>query len=412
MISWFTRKRTAVAIAVAAAVVLTAGAFLRKSVAKIETIEVKPSDFVDYVEVRGQIKAVRSEMITAPPNAGDLQILRIAANGAQVKKGEVVVEFDASTIKQKYAQDLSALRASDADIEKTTAASRLKEEQDVTDTMKSKFAIESAKMDASKQEILSPIEGAEAQIKVSDAEQKHRETEAKLGANRAAGKVDVGSKRTKRAQAEFNVKQDEAALASLVIRAPLDGVVSIQGNWRAAGMMNASQPFKPGDRAWPGAALIELPDPTSLRVVGRVDEADRGRMKLAQHAIVRLDAVADKSFGGKVDEISATASPDFQGGWPFPRNFTVGVGLQEGDSRLTTGMGAVARVAVDELKDAAVIPSSVIFRKNSRTVVYVLRGSKFEETSVEVQRRSGANALVASGLKFGDKIAVRDPTAE
>jgi HlyD family secretion protein len=191
-VSWFTPRRIAIVVAVLITAATTMGILWKNSSAKIPTVEVKPTDFVDYVEIRGQIKALRSQTITAPASAGDLQILKLAANGMQVKKGDVLVEFDASNLKQKYAQDISALRAADADIEKTTAGARLKEEQDVTDAMKSKFDIESAKMDASKQEILSPIEGAEAQIKVSDANRKHEEAEAKLQANRSAGAADEG----------------------------------------------------------------------------------------------------------------------------------------------------------------------------------------------------------------------------
>jgi HlyD family secretion protein len=410
---WFAPKRIAVAGGLIVAVVtIAAGLHWSKAPAKVPTAEVQRSDFVDYVEIRGQIKALRSETITAPASAGDLQIMKLAPNGAQVKKGDVLVEFDASNLKQKYAQDRSALRAAEADIEKTRAGSRLKEEQDVTDAMKAKFAIQSAKMDASKEEILSPIEGAKARIKVSDAERKHEEAQVKLEANRAAGSADAASKGSKRDEAQFAVKQDEVSLASLTIRAPLDGVVAVQGNWRSAGPMSATQPFKAGDRAWAGAALIELPDPSSLRVIGRVEEADRGRVALSQEATVRLDAIADKTFTGKVDEISATASPDFQGGWPFPRNFTIGVSVKETDSRLSPGMGAVTRVVVDRVPNAIVIPSSAIFRKGGQSVVYLLRGSRFEETPVDVQRRSGESALLAKGVKAGDKIALKDPTVE
>jgi HlyD family secretion protein len=405
-------KRIAVAAVVLAAAGVAMGFWWQRTATKLPTMEVRQTEFVDYVEIRGQIKALRSQTITAPASAGDLQILKLAADGAQVKKGHVLVEFDASTLKQKYAQDISALRAADADIEKTVAGARLKEEQDITDTMKSKFAIESAKMDASKQEILSPIEGAEARLKVSDAERKHEEAKIKLQANRSSGSSDLDSKKTKRDQAAFAVKQDEMALSSLTIRAPLDGIVSIQGNWRASGFMSASQPFKAGDRAWPGAALIELPDPTSLRVLGRVEESDRGRVALSQLATVRLDAIPDKSFSGKVDEISDTASTDFQGGWPFPRNFTIGISINETDSRLSPGMGAVGRIAVDRVRDAIVIPVSAIFRRSGQTVVYVQRGSRFQETPVEVQRLSGENALIARGLKFGNTVALKDPTVE
>jgi multidrug efflux pump subunit AcrA (membrane-fusion protein) len=101
---------------------------------------------------------------------------------------------------------------------------------------------------------------------------------------------------------------------------------------------------------------------------------------------------------------------DFAGGWPFPRNFTVGLAIDASDARLTPGMGAVARVAVDRVPNAIVIPGTAIFRKAGRTVVYVRHGSRFEEVPVEVARRSGDDALIAKGLDTGQQIALKNPT--
>jgi HlyD family secretion protein len=380
------------------------------SAPKLPVADVRRVEFVDYVEIRGQIKALRSRTLFAPPSAGDLQVLKIAANGAKVKKDEVLVEFDASTLRQKAAQNRSALKSAQAEIEQARAAARLKEEQDLTDTMKTRFDAEAARMDAGKEEILSAIDGAEAKLKLADAERKHAEAEAKLKADRATGAADLASKQKKCDQAAFEVQQDTIALNSLTLRAPTDGLVVIQSNWRAAGPMSAPAPFKAGDRAWPGAALIDLPDPSTLRIEGRIEEADRGRLRLNQSANIRVDAVTDRSFTGKVDEISSTASTDFTGGWPFPRNFTVGISLDASDARLNQGMGAIARVAVDHVPNAIVIPSTAIFRKAGRSVVYVRHGSRFDELPVEVARRSGDDALIAKGLDVGQQVALRDPT--
>jgi HlyD family secretion protein len=381
------------------------------SAPKLPVADVRRVEFVDYVEIHGQVKALRSQTLFAPPSAGDLQILKIAANGAKVKKGDVLVEFDASTLRQKAAQDQSALKSAQAEIEQSRAAARLKEEQDLTDSMKTRFDAEAARLDAGKEEILSAIDGAEAKLKLSDAERKHAEAEAKLTADRTTATADLASKQKKFDQAAFEVKQDDAALTSLALHAPSDGLVVIQGNWRSVGPNSGPTPFKAGDRAWPGAALIDLPDPSTLRIEGRIEEADRGRLRLGQSVNIRVDAVPDRSFSGKVDEISSTASTDFSGGWPFPRNFTVGISLDSLDARLNQGMGAVSRIAVDRVANAIVIPGAAIFRKAGRTVVYVRHGSRFDEREVEVGRRSGDNALIAKGLEVGQQVALRDPAA-
>src|SRR5467141_4658760 len=276
---------------------------LASPAAKLSMAEVKRKEFVDYLEVKGEVKALHSAIITAPYGAGDLQIIKLATNGAKVKKGDVLVEFDNTTVKQKLAQDQSALKSADAEIQQSRAAARLKEEKDLTDVMTADYDVRKTRMDASKQEILSVIEGEQAKLKVADAEQKLKEAEAKLKADRSSAASDNVSKQQKHDQAAFQVQLDERSLASLSLRAPLDGVVALQNHWQPQG---GPTPFKAGDRAWPGAAIAELPDSSKLKISARVEEAERGQLKLGQSATIRVDAVPDGSFGGHIDTISPT----------------------------------------------------------------------------------------------------------
>jgi len=189
--------------------------------------DVKRKEFVDYLEIKGEVRAIRSAVIAAPYGAGDLQILRLVDNATKVKKGDFLVEFDATTVKQKLAEDQSAVKSAEAEIQQSRAASRLKEEQDVTDEMTAKYDTEKARMDASKQEILSVIEGEQAKLKLADAEQKQKETEAKLKADRGSAASDRARKQHKHDKAAFQVELDQRALDSLTLRAPLDGVVAL-----------------------------------------------------------------------------------------------------------------------------------------------------------------------------------------
>ena len=408
ILSWKLRHKAAAGAAVMFLGGLGLGAFrLTNSASALPTAEVKRKDFVDTLEIKGEFKALRTKIIAGPYGAGDLQIVNLVANAAKVKKGDVLVQFDTSTMKQRLAQDQSSVKSAQAEISQSQAAARLKEEQDLTDVMTAKFDAEKARMDASKQEILSVIEGEQAKLKVVDAEETLKAAEAKLKADRSSAAADLASKKEKLNQAEFQVKQDERSLASLTLLAPLDGVVALQNHWQPQG---GPTPFKPGDRAWPGAAIAELPDPTSLKISARVEEAERGQLKVGQSAMVRVEAVPDRSLEGHVEAISPTASLDFNGGWPIPHNFSVDVALTESDPRLTPGMSATIRVAVAKIPDGIVIPSTALFRKAGRTVAYVRRGSKFEEIPVDVSRRNTEEALLARGLQPGERVALKDPT--
>lgn len=410
---WQRRKGGLLCIAALVAGSLTYGGFhYTKSASNIPSALVQRTNFVDYVQVHGQVSARKSVTISAPYEAGDLQIIQLAKNGSQVKKGDVVVQFDATTTKQNLAQDQSALKSAEEQIKQSQAAARLKEEQDLTDVIKARYDVQSAKLDASKQEIVSKIDGAEANLKVEDAEQKLADTEAKLKTDRESDAADIEDQRHKSEQQAYQVQQAERSLAALTLRAPIDGLVTLQRNWQASGPMGNAQPFRQGDRAWSGAGIVELPDLATIEITGRVDETERSRVEVGQTASIRVDAIPDKEFTAKVGDISTIASMDFTGGWPFPRNFTMDFSLANSDPRLRPGMSANVRIAVDHVAQGIVVPSEAVFQKSGQNVAYVLRGSSFAEQPVEVDRRSGDQVLIARGLQPGERVALRDPTVK
>src|SRR6202011_23476 len=118
----------------------------------IATIDVKRGEFLDSFEVRGEITALKSIGVTAPAEAGDLQILKLATDGAKVKQGDSIVEFDKTNTEQDLAQDRSSLKYASADIEQARAQARLTDEKDLTAVSKARYDLQSAQLDASKQE--------------------------------------------------------------------------------------------------------------------------------------------------------------------------------------------------------------------------------------------------------------------
>jgi len=374
----------------------------------IPTIDVRRGEFIDSLEIRGEIKALRSIEVTAPAEAGDLQILKIASDGAKVNRGDSIVEFDKTKTEQDLAQHRSSLKYATADIEQARAQAKLTEEQDLTAVSKARFDLESAKLDASKQEIVSKIEGAEAQLKVNDAKEGLKQAEEKLKSDRAAGKATIDGKIEASKKADFDVQRAETALSKMSLRAPEAGVVSLVPVWHAEG----PAPFKPGDHAWPGAPLVELPETSSLRVSARVDETERGRLAVNQSVTVHLDAIPDRQFTGKIDEISTIASEDYSAGWPIPRNFDLRITLDQLDPRLRPGMTAQITIIVDRIPDVLIIPVHATFQKEGETRAYVWDGSRFRQHVVEVSKRSGDRMVIEKGLKPGDRVALQDPTAE
>jgi len=183
-------------------------------------------------------------------------------------------------------------------------------------------------------------------------------------------------------------------------------MVSLIRTWRPEG----ESAFKPGDRTWAGAPIAELPDVSTLKVSARVEETERGRLALQQGVSIHMDAIADRQFSGKIENISTIATSDFSGGWPFPRNFDLRITLDQTDTRLKPGMTAKLTVVVDRIPNAITLPAQASFQKSGQTVAYVWDGSKFQERTIEIGRRSGDGVLVVKGLKAEERVALKDPS--
>ena len=407
----FGRWRVVIFVAVVAAVSLGAFTLTTRAgvVPDVPTVGVVKGEFVDYLQVRGEIRPAKSIVLAAPMQAGELLIVKLAKNGSAVKAGDMLVEFDGTALRQRMQEKQSEVKQADAEIAKMQAQQRITLQQDETAVMKARYDLDRAKLDLGKRDLVSKLEYEQAKLVVDDAEQKLRESQQKATSDKTGAEADVVAKRRKREKAQYDLDRALQGLAALVIKAPTAGVVNIMPNYRSGSMFGAQVEFHEGDRVWAGAQVVELPDLSSIHLEARLDETDRGRLKVNQAATVKIEAVPGKDFAATVDLISVLAKIDFSQGWPPPKNFDLGLVLKEPDPKIRPGMTATARIAIERAPDALVAPAEAIFQRDGRPVVYRLNGSMFDEQRIEVARRGREQVAIASGVAAGDKIATRRP---
>ena len=395
------------ALLIAVAVFSFAG---RGATPDVPTAVAERGTFVDAVQVRGEIKAGRSVTIVAPPDAGELRIVKLTPSGTVVKKGDTLIDFDGTTVARTVEEKRSEVRGFEAQIEQTRSESRAKEEESQTAETKAHYDVNRAELDYSAREILSRVEGEQRGLKVNDAEQKLLEASAKFSSDQTGGRAKVAGVTGKRSKADFDLNKARRQLNALRVTAPSDGIVTILRNFRSGNWMNP-QDFKEGDRVWPGAGIVELPDASSLFGLAKVDEIERGRLQLNQPVTVRLEALPDKELKGHLASISALAKADFSS-WPPPRNFDVNVAFDDRDDRVRPGMTATIRVAVDTLKNVVIVPSQAVFSASGEDVVYVMGHGAPQRRPIQIDRRNADRAVIRNGLTAGERVALKDPTIE
>jgi HlyD family secretion protein len=409
------RPRNA-AIVIVLAVLAIVGGFAavgRGSAPDVPMADVTRGDFTDVLEIRGEIRPLKSVVLASPMQAGELQIIKLAKTGTMVKAGDVVVQFDGSTLLRTVQEKQSELRQANAEIEQQKAQTRITDEQNATALMKAQYDLERAKLEVKKGDTIPRIQLEQAKLAVGDAEQRLKEIQAKIKSDNTAAQAALAGRQRKREKALTDLERAQRGLQNLEMRAPVAGMINVLPNPRSGGFFGGSeQEFREGDRAWAGAAVIELPDLSSIHLEARLDESDRGRLNRGQEAAVKIEAVPDREFKASIDSISVLARVDFSSGWPPPKNFDLRLVLLETDQRIRPGMTAVARIATDRIPNVVLVPSEAVFQKDGEPVLYVLDGSMFVERAVQVSRRGKEQTVITAGVDPGARVASRRPGPE
>jgi HlyD family secretion protein len=412
-------KRAAAAIAVVVVLVVgSVAAFARlrhgAPAGSLPTATVARTSFVDYLQLRGEVRPAHSTVLTAPMSGGsDLQIIQLARNGATVHAGDVVVQFDTTLQQRTLEQKQSELKQAESEIDKALAEQRRREQAARTALEQARSAVARARLDLEGADLRPRVEAEHFKLKAADADQTVRELEQKVTAERDAAAADVASARQKREKALFDVRETERLIAGMTIKAPAAGPITVLPNRRAATSVFAqSAPeFRAGDRAFFGAQIAELPDLSVINLTCRIDEVDRARIQMGRAVLVRVDALPDRELKGSVQNISLMSRPDFTQ-FPPTRNFDLIVGLADNDARLRSGMSATARIELERLNDVLVVPAAAVFQRTGAPTVYEIDGSSVVPRRVSILRRGRDQIAIASGVGERARIALKDPDLE
>jgi multidrug efflux pump subunit AcrA (membrane-fusion protein) len=374
-----------------------------QTAATLPSAPARQGDFLVIIRCRGELKAGRSTQVYTPmvPN---LRIAWLAPPGELAKQGDVIVKFDSSSSSQQLMQKEAQLRQAQATLDQALAQAKITAEQDKTELADAKFAVERAKLEASKQEIVSRIQGEQSKVDLGVAEQKLKVVEATVELHAASDKSRIASLTRQRDAAQADVDLMKSRLTQMELKAPATGVLMLGFNY-AQGWMNAKQ-YKVGDSVYSGMSLAEMPDLTTLLMDAKVEETDRGRIKVDQSVRVRIDSLPELAVEAKIGQISLLAETSNE--FPPVRNFRAYSFLTKPDPRLRPGMNGGMDIITDRIPNAISIPAKAVFTHNGKPIVYLASNGHYRPTEVEVLARN-PDEVAVKGINAGTMVTLVDP---
>ena len=234
----------------------------------------RPGRFVREVEARGTLKAVTATPIVAPVQSRRAQkVAFLAQDGAFLKKGDLVVEFDPYDAQREAADGQADLAAAKAKIDKAKAEGGKNQRSIAIDrevargnlSRAEQFRLTDETLYSRNQIIESRLSRELAAVQLDVSGKRLAASGTLSAAERALGEIDT---------AKANLKLDRArqSLGALHVTAPHDGLLVLERNWRG-------ETTFVGDTLWPGQKVGELPDLSQLEAKVFVD-ADVCRERL------------------------------------------------------------------------------------------------------------------------------------
>jgi multidrug efflux pump subunit AcrA (membrane-fusion protein) len=372
---------------------------------RVPTHVMRKEAFVRRVTAEGNLRAVKATPVNAPPSTGrfgPMKIAWLATDGQAVKAGEVVVRFDPTEPEKQ-------LRDGQSDLASATA--KLAEEQ-----VKSNTAIgnrdsaanlagaeleQQRKFQTKDKEIFSRNTIVEAEIDetLAGAKQQHAEQTKQIERKLAQSKIGVIA--VQKQKAEIAISHAKSALQAMEIKAPHDGILVLQRNWKG-------ELPKVGEQLWPGQKFAEIPLLDTMEAEVFVLEVDGNGITEKQPAELVVEARPELTYNGTIKLVDKLAKPRVPG---VPvQYFAVVLELAKTDHAVMKPGQRVRATLILDRAEALVVPRQAVIGKDGKNVVYRRGARGFEAIEVELGAGTSGRVVVTKGLAAGDVIALRDPT--
>ncbi len=347
---------------------LTAGFLLgscsKKPVVELETYTVTPTNISEAVTATGTMESV-TQVDVGTQVTGIIEKLYVNYND-HVKKGQLLAELEKTLLD-------SELRSSNASMESARSSYE--------------YAKKNYERDLAlhKEGLISDYEFQTTKKDYDVARLTYEKTQAD------------------RVRAAKNLNYAE-------IYSPIDGIVisrEVEVGQTVVSSMNV-------------ANLYVIADLEHMQVVGNVDEADIGQVKVGQNVSFTVDAYPNDVFDGTVTQVRLNPTTESN-----VVTYEVIVQCANPDLKLIPGMTANLTIYTLDIKDIFAVPMKALhfepqegeglpkpvpLKEKAENTVWIRKGDQLVETAVKLGITNGIYQQVESGLAKGDLVATQYET--
>jgi len=320
------------------------------------TQAVRRGDIVDRQFLTGEIRASSAEGLATPRTESWQLVIRwLADDGATVKAGDKVIEFDNSAFTAQLAEKHLAMLEAEMTLRGARDLGAVAIASKQTELRQQQIALDKATVHAGvPADLLAGRDAQERQLAHKRAEVAVDKATHELAALREQTALEERVQQIELDKARTAIAVAESTIARLVMTAPRDGMVVFEDHpW-------LGRKIRVGDTVQPGMTLVSLPDMTQpMAVRAELSDVDDGRIAAGMAATCTLDAYPGDPTPCTVARITPVARS--KGESSLRRTFAVDLDLGSTDpARMRPGMSVKVELRPRAVTGATVVPRGAI----------------------------------------------------
>jgi len=356
--------------------------------------EVKRGDIAQSVVATGKVEPLTKVEIKSKAS-GIVQKIFVDY-GDRVTEGQVMLELDKEQLRARVKEAEATLQAAEATVQSAQAIYQ----RNIVDAQGPDIPFLKATLDRDRK---LAAEGLIPDSTLDDAKKAYEiGLNKQLSARRnvTVSKADIARARAQVSQAQASLDQAKEDLQNSTIVSPINGLVLSRdvevGDAVSSILVLGSQ----------ATQLFTVGNMSTVYVLGKVDQADIGKVYLGQEARIRVESFPKKIYDGKVTKISPMGVEKDN-----VTTFEVRVSIQNPTGELKANMSANAELIIQEKHNVLIIPeTAVVYDKDHKTFAEVpAQEAKlgWKKVPIQIGISNGINSEVESGLKQGQQVILQ-----
>jgi HlyD family secretion protein len=298
------------------------------------------------VRLHGVVEPVHSYTVSTPrmtggtSGPGQLQLIlvRLAGAGTLVKKGDLLVEFDRTT-QQRAVRDREAeYRDIQQQINRRRGEHLTAQALRETQLKQAANDLAIARLGVVGNDTVGSIAAEKNRQTLEEAEARLKQLTKTFALRQQVEVADMRILQIQQERALNAWRHAEDNVEKMRITSPLDGLVVLRSVFRQGSMAEVRE----GEEVRAGVPILDVVDPSAMRVRVNVNQADVHRLGAGLPAAITLDSYPSRQFKARLEYVSPIATTSVLSN--RVRSFIAVFAMEESDPHLLPDLAAAVEV--------------------------------------------------------------------